>query len=88
VLMEPPGPRWQGFAMARPMSTRRALKDKLMVKAREIASSGSCAGWGDVVRKFEGDEEATFRIWMTARDKDELDRLCEQARTEMKRRLR
>ena len=66
--------------MARPMSTRRALKDKPMVKAREIASSGACLGWNDVVRKFDANQEATFHIWMTARDKGELDRLCDGAR--------
>jgi len=66
---------------------RSVLKNKLMLRARAIAISGSCMGWGDVVRKFDANEEATFRIWMTARDKDELDRLCDVARSERKNRL-
>lgn len=70
--------------MAGPMGTRRALKDKLMVEAREIASSGACMGWSDVVRKFDTNEEATFRIWMTGRDKDGLDQPCEVARAKYK----
>ena len=31
-------------------------------------------------RKFEGNDEATLRIWLTVRDMDELDRLCDEAR--------
>jgi len=72
-----------------PMATniaRRTLKDKLMLKAREIASSGACIGWGDVVRKFDVNEEATLRIWMTGRDKDEIDQLCDAARAKSRRR--
>ena len=59
---------------------RKAFKDQLMVKARDFAKSGSCIGWRDVVRKFEGNDEATLRIWLTVRDMDELDRLCDEAR--------
>ena len=51
-----------------------------MVRARDVASAGACAGWLDVVRKFGADDEAMLRIYLTARDKDELDALCGKAR--------
>ena len=37
-----------------------------MVRARDVASAGACSGWLDVVRKFDTDE-ATLRIFLTAR---------------------
>ena len=58
----------------------RPRKDKLVVRARDVTSAGACAGWLEVVRKFVADDEATLRIYLTARDKDELDALCEKAR--------
>jgi hypothetical protein len=66
----------------------RAGKDALMPKARSIAGSGMCAGWLQVLDTLErvGFDTVLLRIWATARDKDEIDRLCARARAALRER--
>lgn len=73
----------QNWRLARKVATGRAGKDTLMPKARAVATSGSCAGWIQVLNTLEGlsVDTALLRIWATASDKDEIDRLCRRARS-------
>ena len=61
----------------------RAAKDALMVYAREIAASGRCTGWTQVFEAMEraGHDVPLLRIWVTTKDKSEIDRLCARARS-------
>jgi hypothetical protein len=61
----------------------RAGKDALMPKAREFAASGACHGWAHVLQTMEehGLDTALLRIWASATDKDEIDRMCARMRT-------
>lgn len=72
----------QTAVMAQKFVGGRAGKDALMVRAREVASSGSCAGWLQMlsVMEHDGHDTALLRIWATEKDKSEIDRLCARAR--------
>lgn len=73
----------KNWRMARKVATGRAGKDVLMPKARAVATSGACSGWIQVLNALEGlgVDTALLRIWSTASDKDEIDRLCRRARS-------
>ena len=60
----------------------RAGKDALMPMARELAASGNCHGWMHVLQTMEqnGLDTALLRIWASATDKSEIDRLCARIR--------
>jgi hypothetical protein len=78
----------QHSRIARKLAKGRAGKDALMPKARAIASSGACAGWLHVLTAMEhlGFDTVLLRIWATAGDKDEIDRICVRSRAVPKRR--
>ena len=63
---------------AKPLSGR-ARKDQVIVRAREIAVSGSCLNFNAVLAKLKPDDAATLKLWATANDRDEIDRLCDRA---------
>lgn len=77
----------QAARIAKKLMSGRAGKDALMPKARSVATSGACSGWLQVLTLLErlGTDTALLRIWATAGDKDEIDRLCRQARSATKR---
>lgn len=52
---------------------------KLMMKARKIAARGQAKTWKDVVDAMEEADAKRFRLAATARDRDDLDRLCTEA---------
>jgi hypothetical protein len=60
----------------------RAGKDALMPKAREFAASGLCTGWESVLQTMEyhGLDAALLRIWGSATDRNEIDRMCARVR--------
>jgi hypothetical protein len=72
----------QTARLARKFATGRAGKDALMPKAREVAATGACTGWIQVLAALErtGTDTALLRIWATVGDKDEIDRICARAR--------
>lgn len=74
----------QNARLAGKVARGRAGKDALMPKARALAGSGMCTGWLQVLEAMErvGLDTALLRIWATARDKDEIDRLCARARVD------
>ena len=55
---------------------REKRKAALMDKARAIARKGASSGWRDVLKRLDKDDEYSLRIWLRARDMDELDALC------------
>ena len=55
-----------------------------MVRAREIARSGNQLSWTDVIGQLSTDGQATMRIWATLRDRDQIDKLCDEARRQRK----
>lgn len=65
----------------------RAGKEALMPLVRELASSGACINWNQVLEAVElqGTDTAVLRIWGTASDKCEIDRMCMRARTALQR---
>jgi len=60
--------------------TLRAHKEALMKQAREIALKGECMGFEDVRQRLEREPALILKLWATARDRDEIDRLCEDAK--------
>ncbi len=60
--------------------TLRVHKETLMVRARKHAQSGDCMGFEDVRRKFDDSDALTLKLWATARDRDEIDQICDKAR--------
>lgn len=61
------------------------LKHKrvLMVRARKIARGGLCLGWNDVLYDVRREDEVgafTLKLWATAAERDEIDRICGDAR--------
>jgi hypothetical protein len=72
----------QNAVMARKFVGGREGKDALLVRAREIAASGSCAGWLQMLNAMErdGHDTALLRIWATEKDRHEIDRLCARVR--------
>jgi hypothetical protein len=80
-------PLWQDDgAMARstmtPQTRMTLLKHKreLVKQARKIASKGGYAGFDDVRQQFAENDALTLRLWATASDRDEIDRLCNDIR--------
>ena len=69
-------------AMAKKELPGNATKLALMARARAIGTSGDCMGWEDVRRKFDGHDALILKLWATAGDRDEIDRLCDRARWE------
>lgn len=63
----------------------RARKDRIMVEARKVAKAGGCVSFKDVAAKL-GDDGKHLRIWASAADQDELERLCAAARVNLPRR--
>jgi hypothetical protein len=59
-----------------------------MVKAREFATSGLCTGWPSVLETMEhhGLDTALLRIWASATDRSEIDRMCVRFRAATPRR--
>ena len=51
-----------------------------MKQARAIALKGDCMGFEDVRQRFEREPALILKLWATARDRDEIDRLCEDAK--------
>jgi hypothetical protein len=78
----------QNAGLAGKVARGRAGKDALMPRARAFAGSGLCTGWLQVLDTLErvGFDTALLRIWATARDKDEIDRLCVRARAALRER--
>lgn len=61
----------------------RSGKEALMPLVRELAQSGSCINWNQALELLElqGTDSTVLRIWGTASDKCEIDRMCMRART-------
>ena len=51
-----------------------------MKHAREIALKRECIGFEDVRARFDRDDALILKLWATARDRDEIDRLCEDGK--------
>ena len=68
----------------------RVAKDALMKQAREIAKAGHCMGFKHVceVMEHSGKGGLSLKLWATASDRDEIDRLCTKAREPMQKRPR
>ena len=52
-----------------------------MVRAREIAAKGGCIGFTAVLIQFEPDERTNLKLYASAEDRDEIDRICDRSRT-------
>jgi hypothetical protein len=61
-----------------PQTRMTLLKHKreLIKRARKIAAKGGFASFDDVRAQFEADEAETLKLWATARDRAEVDRIC------------
>jgi len=55
-------------------------KRELVKRARKLAAKGGFAGFEDVRTQFAQDEAETLKLWATARDRAEVDRICSDAR--------
>jgi hypothetical protein len=66
-------------------TTGRAALPRLMKQAREVASKGLCLGFKDVCAAM-GEEGKTLRLWASASERDEIDRICSKAREPIRRR--
>lgn len=66
-------------AEAKPTSGR-ARKDALMVRAREIAAKGMCIGFSAVLMQFDESDRTTLKLFASASDRDEIDRICDGTR--------
>ena len=68
--------------LAQKFVSGRAGKDLLMPRVREVAAAGRCDGWADVLHALElvDVDVSPLRVWGTARDKAEIDRMCARAR--------
>jgi hypothetical protein len=74
-------PRFSG--MTRTPSQRMTLlkhKRELIKRARKIAAKGGYTDFDHVRRQFDENDSLTLRLWATASDRDEIDRLCNDAR--------
>lgn len=74
--------------MSKKLATGRAGKGALMKVAREIAKSGSCIGFKQVCDVMERDDRGglSLKLWASASDRDEIERLCDEARKPMRER--
>jgi len=69
--------------MVRTPSQRMTLlkhKRELIKRARKIAVKGAYTGFDHVRQQFDEDDSLTLRLWATASDRDEIDRICNDAR--------
>lgn len=64
---------------AKPLSGR-ARKEALMVRAREVAAKGMCIGFSAVLMQFDEDNRTVLKLYATAADRDEIDRICDRTR--------
>ena len=55
-------------------------KRELIKRARKIAAKGGYTGFDHVRGEFEESDSLTLRLWATASDRDEIDRICNDAR--------
>ena len=69
-------------AIPTPQTRMTLLKHKreLVKRARKIAAKGGYAGFDDVRVQFEPDDAETLKLWATARDRAEVDRICSDAK--------
>ncbi|MBI1212746.1 MAG: hypothetical protein GC190_14875 [Alphaproteobacteria bacterium] len=51
-------------------------KRELVKRARKIAAKGGFAGFDEVRGQFEPEDSETLKLWSTARDRAEVDRIC------------
>jgi hypothetical protein len=58
-------------------------KRELVKRARKIAAKGGFAGFEDVRRQFDDKDAETLKLWATARDRAEVDRICNDARLKL-----
>jgi hypothetical protein len=65
-----------------PQTRMTLLKHKraLVKRARKIAAKGGYTGFDQVREQFEENEALTLRLWATANDRHEIDRICNDAR--------
>ena len=69
--------------MVRTPSQRMTLlkhKRELIKRARKIAAKGGYADFDQVRRQFDEPDSLTLRLWATASDRGEVDRICNDAR--------
>jgi hypothetical protein len=72
--------------MARPTmtpQTRMTLlkhKRELVKRARKLAAKGGFTGFDHVREQFDDNDALTLRLWATASDRAEVDRICNDAR--------
>lgn len=55
------------------------VDSKLMMKARKIAARGQTKNWKEVVDAMSEADAKRFRLAATPLDKDDLDRVCNEA---------
>ena len=55
-------------------------KRELIKRARKIAAKGAYTGFDQVRQQFDESDSLTLRLWSTANDRDEIDRICNDAR--------
>ena len=70
-------PRFE--TMARTPSQRMTLlkhKRELIRRARKIAAKGGFKSFDDVRAQFDAGDAETLKLWATARDRAEVDRIC------------
>lgn len=62
----------------------------LMRTAREVAASGRYIGFKQVCERMERDGQGGFslKLWASATERDEIDRLCAKVRAPLRRRRR
>jgi len=65
-----------------PQTRMTLLKHKreLIKRARKIAAKGGFASFDEVRAQFENGDAETLKLWATARDRAEVDRICADAR--------
>lgn len=72
----------QTVRLAQKFVSGRAGKEALMPRMREVAGQGQCDGWVQALEALEreGADVSSLRIWGTAKDKSEIDRMCTRSR--------
>lgn len=67
-------------ATATPRMTLLKHKRELIKRARKIAAKGGFGSFDDVRAQFDTADAETLKLWATARDRAEVDRICNDAR--------
>ena len=64
-----------------PQTRMTLLKHKreLIKRARKIAAKGGYKSFDDVRAQFDAGDAETLKLWATARDRAEVDRICADA---------